>query len=522
MVAKGGDILDRPYIFRSYDHIDTSPLKDNLSHHFNPGPAHQTKLWEVARATSAAPRYFDKMVIGHEDFIDGGVGTNNPADRVRRDVNQILGDSPELIVSIGTGIPPAPDEGDRRKRMWLPRGLRRAKDFFSVVSKLAKIATESEETHDRLAERSSELRRRRAEDRSKEIDYPMYFRFNVPDITGIRLDEWRVSQGTNTTLDTLTTETEKYLNQPLVNRRLQDCAIELVRIRRERAGTERWESFATDTTYKCPDSICKDGEPAKHMSRDELRQHALIYHEYVAWATLNTIHLCTLDNCATKPVPVPKASDFLDHLKLHHGMHNPELKEPSDLENWLNRGISDGSSQQNGDLTWSSRRPSGGVTEPTCTQEGNATGPNDNSTTGSQYQQDLGPPAEQVAGAMSSSGLDDEATDPNTGYSTTSQQQQQQPQAPRPSAEHVAQPGPSKWHTIHTNSGTTSSQQNQGPSPSVEQTAGAEQGPEQNGNVRSPVVPGQPPSSRPGISSRFFPSMNRAGKNDFLRKVYSI
>ena len=242
----------------------------------------------------------------------------------------------------------------------------------------------------------------------------------------------------------------------------------------------------------------------------------------MAWATLITQHLCTLDNCATKPVPVPKASDFLDHLKVHHGMHNPELKEPSDLEFWLNRGKPDSSSQQNGDLTGSSRRQSGGVTEPTRTQEDNATGRNDNSTTGSQHQQDLGPPVEQVAGAESSGGPNDEVTGPNAGNSTTSQQQQQQPQPPEPSAEQDAQPGLSNWHTIHANSDTTSPQQDQGPSPSVEQTAGAEQVPEQNGNVRSPVGPGQPSSSRPRISSRFFPSIERASRHNFLRKVYSI
>lgn len=247
-----------------------------------------------------------------------------------------------------------------------------------------------------------------------------------------------------------------------VNKRLQECAIELVRIRRERARTERWESFATNTTYKCPETI--EGDPVKHRTRDELRQHALISHEYVAWATLDGQHLCTLDNCAMTPVPVENEPDFLKHLKDYHGMHDPVLKEPSALEAWLDSGNPDRLSQQNGDLTGSSR-----------TQEGNAIGRNDNSTTESQHQQGLGPPAEQVAGAQSSSDLNGEATGESDGNTVISRQQQRQSQVPTPSAEQSPQAGPSNWQHNHRNSDTTAFQQIHAQRSPVEQTAGAEQ-----------------------------------------------
>jgi patatin-like phospholipase/acyl hydrolase len=38
------------------------------------------KIWEAARATSAAPTFFKRIEIGREQpFIDGGLGRNNPS-----------------------------------------------------------------------------------------------------------------------------------------------------------------------------------------------------------------------------------------------------------------------------------------------------------------------------------------------------------------------------------------------------------------------------------------------------------
>ena len=37
------------------------------------------KVWEAARATSAAPHYFKPMVINGDKLVDGGLKANNPA-----------------------------------------------------------------------------------------------------------------------------------------------------------------------------------------------------------------------------------------------------------------------------------------------------------------------------------------------------------------------------------------------------------------------------------------------------------
>lgn len=38
----------------------------------------KVKLWQAARATSAAPGYFNSIEIDGMSFIDGGVQANNP------------------------------------------------------------------------------------------------------------------------------------------------------------------------------------------------------------------------------------------------------------------------------------------------------------------------------------------------------------------------------------------------------------------------------------------------------------
>ena len=71
-------------------------------------PPHEWKVWEVGRATSAAPVYFPQFC---NKFIDGGVMANNPTlDAMVEMINQAEREGQTakigLVVSIGTGIVP--------------------------------------------------------------------------------------------------------------------------------------------------------------------------------------------------------------------------------------------------------------------------------------------------------------------------------------------------------------------------------------------------------------------------------
>lgn len=103
---------DKPYLFRSYDHVEAVPTCYNLptSNELNPGRVQRdpTKIWEACRATSAAPLYFNKINLGGVRYMDGGVGANNPALYAWNEALQMAdrANKPEevaVFVSVGTG-----------------------------------------------------------------------------------------------------------------------------------------------------------------------------------------------------------------------------------------------------------------------------------------------------------------------------------------------------------------------------------------------------------------------------------
>src|SRR5947209_2389498 len=70
------------------------------------------EIWEAARATSAAPTFFKRIAISDgggakEEFIDGGLGCNNPVIQVLEEARDVFGNDRAVgcLVSIGTGHP---------------------------------------------------------------------------------------------------------------------------------------------------------------------------------------------------------------------------------------------------------------------------------------------------------------------------------------------------------------------------------------------------------------------------------
>lgn len=130
-------------MFRSYDRPHFK--KDESEWLFNAGDASIAKVWEVARATSAAPRYFSKHTIDNGTpgtYIDGGMGCNNPADLMAQEVDAIHGRVPELIISVGTGTKPpmqhgSPQQFNTREHKF----LNNARSVFGVLKKLPDIVT---------------------------------------------------------------------------------------------------------------------------------------------------------------------------------------------------------------------------------------------------------------------------------------------------------------------------------------------------------------------------------------------
>ena len=119
-----------------------------------------TRIWEAARATSAASTFFDPIKIGpnDEEFVDGAVGLNNPVRQLWDEARFVwpgerLEERVKLIVSIGTGIPGTAPFG---QQLW------------EVLQTLQAIATETETTADNFHRDHVDLARAHK-----------YFRFNV-------------------------------------------------------------------------------------------------------------------------------------------------------------------------------------------------------------------------------------------------------------------------------------------------------------------------------------------------------
>lgn len=108
------DEADRPYLFRSYDHVEAAPTKYDQFDvaEMNPGRVqrNKTRIWEACRATSAAPFYFNKATIVGVRYMDGGVGegANNPAGYALNEALQMADRQGKLqeiaaLISVGTG-----------------------------------------------------------------------------------------------------------------------------------------------------------------------------------------------------------------------------------------------------------------------------------------------------------------------------------------------------------------------------------------------------------------------------------
>ena len=291
----------------------------------NPALAHDIPIWQVARATSAAPTYFKPAKIDKLEYLDGGFGaTNNPCMEILDEVrimNNRNKDCVNTIVSIGTGK-------NSKVSRWT-KSKRPGSRYLNYLNFAKKWASESETTHQKMLK----------EQKTLAFDY---FRFNVEEgLDRMKLDEWhargssRVTVGKcvdsirrkfkrtkhverddldqrekpdaandssstlsqagppftlhtrvpkwlqprNKTLEVITKHTEAYLEDPAVQSEIKRCAKVLVKGRRERARNDpqRWEKACFDTWYRCTIAECPRGEKVYH-DRKKFELHVLDKH----------------------------------------------------------------------------------------------------------------------------------------------------------------------------------------------------------------------------------------------------
>ncbi|KAF4551489.1 Hypothetical protein D9617_13g099890 [Elsinoe fawcettii] len=131
------------------------------------------KIWEAARATSAATSFFKPIKIEvsgmPRNFVDGGIGWNNPINTLLPQAGKLypppatLRSRIRVILSVGTGVIPPFAIGAT-----VPQ----------VVRTLVEIATETEHTASDFHHNNRDL-----------VDRGAYYRFNPPYLNEIALDQ---------------------------------------------------------------------------------------------------------------------------------------------------------------------------------------------------------------------------------------------------------------------------------------------------------------------------------------------
>ena len=296
--------IEPPYLFRSYDHHANVPKAGKKRNPFelNPGYSQRIPIWQVARATSAAPTYFNTITIEDRKYGDGGFGSNNPIHLMYNEVSQMNGNNKSsvgLLLSIGTGQSPP-----------LSRfGTGVFRRFYTFLKAAKQLATEAEGQHQNM------LRDLENDERA-----PQYFRFNVPwksterrspvctnvstgldpkrvsanhgntgrgngkvrkikPLGEMALDEWKPAsrlfrRKCNTTLRDVRISTEAYLSDPDTQKNLEAVATLLVQNRRLRSRTPQWDLYSRGTQFRCMHPNCHSTKAQKMRPHsNSLRQH---------------------------------------------------------------------------------------------------------------------------------------------------------------------------------------------------------------------------------------------------------
>ncbi|KAK4950931.1 hypothetical protein LTR10_010924 [Elasticomyces elasticus] len=193
VLAVFSDGLDKPHLFKSYDRNETCTI------------------WEAARATSAAPTFFDPIDIGLPPvrYLDAGLGFNNPAEVVFDEVRERWpGRRIGVFLSLGTGK----ETGIALTREASHFGFRKQAD---LVGAMMKLTTSAARTHDQMWKKFS-----RTGDRGSQV----YFRFNVDGgFEKVGLQEWK-------RIGEMAGQTKAYLSGAQIQDENKTCAASIRRL----------------------------------------------------------------------------------------------------------------------------------------------------------------------------------------------------------------------------------------------------------------------------------------------------
>jgi predicted acylesterase/phospholipase RssA len=178
----------QPVLLRSYK--TWSEVEENYTCH----------IWEAARATSAAPLFFEpiKFKISGATFVDGAMRLNNPISAILNEADSLFPDATfRSIISIGTGWTDV--AGLAVEKLKVHNVIKTCIDLSINANNEAQAFAKGKRGRDFLENKT-------------------YFRFDVDrGLDTIALEEWKK-------LDDIDALTEAYLARPEKGRDVKDCA----------------------------------------------------------------------------------------------------------------------------------------------------------------------------------------------------------------------------------------------------------------------------------------------------------
>ncbi|KAF2474189.1 FabD/lysophospholipase-like protein [Lindgomyces ingoldianus] len=180
--------VNRPALIRSY-------LTRRMA---GPELAPNLTIWEALRATSAAPRYIDlqggsdRRAVIEPGLIDYGTAKNNPIRDLFYETRKLYSYANDtmIVVSVGTGT-----------------GLDRMQESNEMANSVDDRSAEAKTAGDKFEVDMQDLIGR---------GWLKYFRFNVPDLDDVPLEEWNQ-------VDILKAKTSAYLGKTDVRQRFYGC-----------------------------------------------------------------------------------------------------------------------------------------------------------------------------------------------------------------------------------------------------------------------------------------------------------
>ena len=169
-------------VLRSYESSRHDPLYDIC------------KIWEAARATSAASTFFPPIEIGPRQqlFVDGALtGSNNPIRTANVESRDLWPNADRLILSVGTGAAPGQDVTG---------------NLLELAHRLKDMVTDSEKTNKSFRMENSDM-----------VRNGRLFRFNVMlGLADVGLEEHQA-------VNRIATYTDNYLDDPDIYDLVQSC-----------------------------------------------------------------------------------------------------------------------------------------------------------------------------------------------------------------------------------------------------------------------------------------------------------